>query len=340
MVATPPVPVLPPAPAPAPGAARMAAQMQARGHRFEFFQAVRLLAASRGGPHTVGGPEWRREAVRITPDPAGVFPASDVRRIDAGSPAHVTVGFGGLYGIDAALPGAFHEQIATRAPHTVPLRDFLDLLSHRTYATLWRAWAKYRPEVRAWGGSQRDPHAMRAAALAGLGEDAERAVPVPTLLPFAARFAAWSRNAEGLTALLEHVLGHRVRVLENVPRTVQITDRPRLGTARLGCDAVVGERLYDEAGMFRVEVGPLGLADFRRLLPGEAGAQRLAALVGAYTSDALDYDVDLLLKSPEAPPLRLGDDATARLGRNAHVGTPRTPLVRRRVRYAARPLPR
>lgn len=321
-----------------PGAS-VAERMRARGYRFEFFQAIRLLAAANGGPHTVGGPELAREAVRITPDDAGVFPASDVRRIEPGQPAHVTVGFGGLYGIDAALPAAFHERISKRTPETEPLRDFLDLLSHRTYATLWRAWAKYRPEVRAWEGSRRDAHALRAAALSGLGEAHGRNIPVPTLLPFAARFAAWSRNAEGLTALLEHALGHRIRVLENVPRTVSITDRPRLGLARLGVDAVVGESLYDEAGMFRVEVGPLGLDDFRALLPGEAGAQRLAALVGTYTSDALDYDVDLLLKSPEAPPLRLGDEATARLGRNAHVGTPRTPLVRRRVRYVARPLP-
>lgn len=331
-------PVSPPS-FPPPTPATLAERMKARGYRYDFFQAVRLLAAARGGPHTVCGPDLGREAVRITPDEAGVFPASDVRRVEPGQPTRVTVGFGGLYGIDAALPAAFHERISTRAPETEPLRDFLDLLSHRTYAALWRAWAKYRPEVRAWEGSRRDLHAMRAEALSGLGDARERAIPAPALLPFAARFAAWSRNAEGLTALLEHALGHRIRVLENVPRTVQITDRPRLGRARLGIDTVVGERLHDEAGMFRVEVGPLGLDDFRSLLPGEAGAQRLAALVGTYTSDALDYDVDLLLRSPEAPPLRLGDETTARLGRNAHVGTPRTPLVRRRVRYAARPLP-
>ncbi len=328
-----------PAPAPPPAGAPMAERLRARGYRYEFFQAIRLLAAANGGPHTVGGADIRREAVHVTPDVAGVFPASDVRSVEPGQPAHVTVGFGGLYGIDAALPGAFHERIATRAPETDPLRDFLDLLSHRTYATLWRAWAKYRPEVRAWESGRRDAHAMRAAALAGLGESRERAVPVAQLLPFAGRLAAWSRNAEGLAGLLEHALGHRVRVIENVPRTVRIADRPRLGRARLGVDALLGERLYDESGMFRIEVGPLGLPDFRRLLPGEAGAQHLDALVSAYTSDALDYDVDLLLKSAEAPPLRLGDESTARLGRNAHVGTPRTPLVRRRVRYAARSLP-
>ena len=120
-----------------------------------------------------------------------------------------------------------------------------------------------------------------------------------------------------------------------MPRLVRLGDRPALGSARLGLDAVVGERIYDESGMFRIEVGPLGREAFRDLLPGKGGASRVAALVRLYASDALDYDVDLLLRSEEAPPLVLGDTESARLGRNAHLGTPQTPLVRRRVRYVA-----
>ncbi len=309
------------------------------GHRYGFFQAVRLRAAARGGPHTVGGKEPRKEAVRVSPDPASVFPASDVRHVRppaaAAEPVPVEVGFGGLFGVDAALPNAFHERISKQEADSRPLRDFLDLLGHRSYAQLWRAWAKYRPEVRSWSSGRRDPHATRAAALSGVASSDDTPVEPRTLLPLAARFSAWSRNAEGLRALLEHATGLAVRVIENVPRLVRLGDRPRLGSARLGLDAVVGERIYDESGMFRIEIGPLGREAFRDLLPGKGGASRVAALVRLYTSDALDYDVDLLLKAEEAPPLVLGDTESARLGRNAHLGTPRTPLVRRRVRYVA-----
>lgn len=314
------------------------ARLVAEGHRYEFFQAVRLLAAARGGPHTVGGSEPRREAVRVSPDPASVFPASDVRHVREPErptdPVPVEVGFGGLFGVDAALPNAFHERISSREEHTRPLRDFLDLLGHRPYAQLWRAWARYRPEVRSWATGRRDVHAVRAAALSGVPETADTPVPTRELLPLAARLSGWTRNAEGLRALLEHATGHAVRVLENIPRLVRLGERPRLGSARLGLDAVVGERIYDESGKFRLEVGPLGLDAFRDLLPGRGGASRVATLVRLYTSDVLDYDVDLLLRSVEAPPLVLGDVESARLGRNAHLGTPRTPLVRRRVRYA------
>ena len=307
------------------------------GHRYEFFQAVRLLAAARGGPHTVGGAEFRKESVHISPDAASVFPASDVRHVRApegpGQPVPVEVGFGGLFGVDAALPAAFHERISTREAHTRPLRDFLDLLGHRTYAQLWRAWARYRPEVRGWTVDRKDAHATCASALTGAGTTDEAVVPTRELLPLAARLSAWARNAEGLRAVLEHATGLAVRVIENVPRLVRLGDRPRLGAARLGIDAVVGERIYDESGKFRLEIGPLGLDAFRDLLPGRGGASRVAALVRLYTSDTLDYDVDLLLKSAEAPPLVLGDTESARLGRNAHLGTPTTPLVRRRVRY-------
>ncbi len=311
-------------------------RLEAEGHRFEFFQAVRLLAAARGGPHTVGGPSPSAEAVRIRPDAANVFPASDVRHVRAGAagePVSVEVGFGGLFGVDAALPSAFHEHVASREEWTHPLRDFLDLLGHRTYAQLWRAWARYRPEVRPAVG-RADVHAARAAALTGVGTTDDAPIAARELLPLAARLSAWTRNAEGLRALLEHATGLAVGVLENVPRRVRLGDRPGLGAARLGIDAVVGEHLYDESGMFRVELGPLGREAFRDLLPGRGGASRVAALVRLYTSDALDYDVDLLLRSAEALPLQLGDDESAQLGRNAQVGTPRTPLVRRRVRYA------
>lgn len=312
--------------------------MAREGYQFEFFQAIRLLAGAHGGPQTVGGPDPRREAVRVRPDPASVFPAADIRHIhptnSTTDPVPIEVGFGGLYGVDAALPNTFHERISTHSKDTEALRDFLELLGHRPYAQLWRAWARYRPEVRSWAPGQRDVHAIRAAALTGIPETADTPIETRELLQMAARLSAWTRNAEGLRTLLEHATGFSVRVLENIPRAVQLTDRPALGAARLGIDAVVGEKIHDESGKFRLEVGPVGLEDFRSLLPGGGGASRMALLVQLYTSDALDYDVDLMLRSEEAPPLRLGDTATARLGRNAHLGTPRTPLVRRRVRYA------
>ncbi|MGB3543464.1 type VI secretion system baseplate subunit TssG [Rubrivirga sp.] len=313
------------------------ARLHERAYEFEFFQAVRLMAAARGGPHTVGGPSPSTEAVRIIPDPASVFPASDVRRVrprGRDEPAEMHVGFGGLFGVDAALPTTFHERVSPGTESESPLRDFLDFLGHRPYAQLWRAWARYRPEVRG-GVGRRDVHAVRAAALSGITETDAVAAETAELLPLAARLSAWTRNAEGLRALIQHATGLRVRVIENVPRRVRLGDRPALGTARVGIDAVVGATIYDESGMFRLQIGPLGLGAFRDLLPGQAGARRVASLVRLYTSDTLDYDVELHLIAEEAPPLKLGDGDSARLGRNAHLGKPRTPLVQRRVRYAA-----
>jgi type VI secretion system protein ImpH len=189
--------------------------------------------------------------------------------------------------------------------------------------------------VHAWSLGEETVHTVRAAALAGSPKTADAPVPVRDVLPLAARLSAWTRNAEGLRALLEHATGHRVRVLENVPRRVRLAARPRLGAARLGVDAVAGASVLDHAGAFRLQIGPLGLDAFRDLLPGGGGGARVDDLVRLYTSDALDYDVDLLLRAEEAPPLRLGDTSSARLGRTAHVGTPPPPVVRRRVRYSA-----
>ena len=102
---------------------------------------------------------------------------------------------------------------------------------------------------------------------------------------------------------------------------------------KLGVSATIGERVYDEAGKFRVIVGPLTSADFLSLLPGGESARKLAWLVGLYVPDQLAYDVELILNAAEARPTRLGS-AESRLGLTTFVGTPRTDVVSRIVTHA------
>lgn len=281
--------------------------------------------------------------IRVHPDPATVFPPGDVRAArltDDG--AELTVTFGGLYGVDAALPESFIDQVPVDRPGTKPLRDFLDLFSGRLYTALYEAWARYRPDAapHADRTAGRDPHTRRALALAGLGTpgaapDSGAPLDPAELLPFAGRLAGWHRSADGLEAILNETLQLPVRVVENVPRHVRIPDRPSLGGGRLGIDMTVGERVLDGSGAFRLVVGPLGLDRFLGLLPGEPEAERFAALVALAAPDGLAYDVELRLDAPEVPPLVLGQRESAQLGRTATLGTPRGEAVARTVRYAA-----
>ena len=74
----------------------------------------------------------------------------------------------------------------------------------------------------------------------------------------------------------------------------------------------VGGRVWDHQTKFRVRVGPVGLADYLRLLPGGDAPARVRAVVRNYVGDQLDWDLNLVLAEPEVPRLRLG--AGGRLG--------------------------
>lgn len=313
-----------------------------RAHAYEFFQLVRLLAARQPGALGPGyGYDYRSEPLRVRSDTALVFPSSDVKRVerenDPARPPEVVVTFGGLYGIDSPLPTAFHRAILDDPDVPNALRSFLDLFSHRLYSLFWRAWARYRPELFSESSGPRRVHDSRLRALAGFKTPGAQAAPVeePLLLAMAGRLAAWSRNAEGLRVLLELSLGLPIRIHENVVRTVDLPHRPRVGQSRLGRDAVVGSRVRDASGHFRIEIGPLAMEQFLDLLPGREGASRVDALVRLYAPDYLDYDLDLVLDTADVPPLRLGEGRSASLGLTACVGRPRAQHLHRTVRYAA-----
>lgn len=313
-----------------------------RARNFEFFQLLRILAGRQPGAAGPGsGFDYRSEALRVRPDANHVFPSSDVRSVefenDPEAVPEVTVTFGGLYGIDSPLPYAFQRGIAAEPETSGALRSFLDLFSHRFYTLLWRAWARYRPELFSEGSEARQVHEVRLRALAGIASPGAAEAPIgdAVLLAMSGRLAAWSRNAEGLRVLLELSLNLPVRIYENVVRRVELPQRPRLGSSRLGRDTVAGSRVRDASGLFRIEVGPLALEQFLDLLPGQAGASRLDALVRLYAPDYLDYDMSLILDSADVPPLRLGEGRSASLGLTACLGKPRASHVHRTVRYAA-----
>jgi type VI secretion system protein ImpH len=80
----------------------------------------------------------------------------------------------------------------------------------------------------------------------------------------------------------------------------------------MGLTATVGGRVWDRQYKFRLVFGPLGIEDFERMLPGGEHLPRLLALVRNYVGDELAWDVNLILKKEQVPPLKLG--AGGRLG--------------------------
>ena len=83
-------------------------------------------------------------------------------------------------------------------------------------------------------------------------------------------------------------------------------------TAELGRSALLGARVWSRQHKFRIVFGPLGLAEYERLLPGGLSFHRLVPIVRNYAGDVLIWDVTLILRAAEVPAIRLGQQG--RLG--------------------------
>jgi type VI secretion system protein ImpH len=319
-------------------------QLFREGYHFNFFQAVRLLEKYfHDAP--APGETWdvRRERIFFQPHKALVFPAADIKRIEAlAEPtprARLVLTFLGLYGVDSPLPVYFYDDLASERPGTVALQDFLDIFNHRLYVYFYKAWRKYRPYV-GHGTLDEDRRARRFLSVAGLGtQGALVQSPLPNALRLAG-FAGWlaphARHPEGVQKLLAVMLGGpAVKIEENVLRWVPLPERPTLapgGGFDLGKGAVIGARVPDRSGKFRVVIGPVDFDDYLTFRPGQTNACLVAFLVRLYAPDYLDYDVELWLDTSNIPPVRLGF-GDVQLGMTMWLGQPPQAVIAVRVRY-------
>jgi predicted component of type VI protein secretion system len=155
-----------------------------------------------------------------------------------------------------------------------------------------------------------------------LGVDAfERSgkTPLPAwrLLGLAPLLAERVVTADALEAALEDALaqelvGGRVAIEPFAGAWVDIPadDRVALGVraSRLGEDLVLGRRVYDAAGRFRVVVGPLSAEGYARFTR-RGGLGRVTEVLDALVVEPLEREVVLWLEADAAPQLRLGRDA-------------------------------
>lgn len=314
------------------------------GHRFDFFQAVTLLerAAPEAAPIGGTGPA-AREAIRIRPDVNLGFPAGTIDRVEwlsppedgaALSPAtagaaaadeagryQITATFLGLYGVDSPLPSHWSEEILHEQIVDTTVRDFLDIFHHRIYSVFYRIWTKYRYPIQ-YRTKGDDRFSRRFLALIGLeSPEVERAAGLPAmrLLRYAGLLVQRPRSAAGLEAFLADWFGlPGAEVIPCTGRWVRVNpaELSRLGRASsvLGESLILGSRVYDVGGQFRVILGPLDFPAWRRFLPeGDAHAE-IRSLIRFFVTDHLDAELELRLRGSEVPPLTLDPEDPPRLG--------------------------
>lgn len=302
---------------------------------FGFFQLVRLLQhLQRDG----GGAPGRGVGVAARPEqePVSFRAATGMRRPETEVAAaglresdakpELTVSFLGLTGPSGVLPDHYTDLVVQRRrARDFALIDFLDLFNHRLVGLFYRAWAKYRIPVAFEEAPERlsDGFSRSLAALIGMGLAAQRqalAEDGGRLLSMAGPLSRRIRSAGALERVLNATLELPVQVLELQGRWIRIAleEQTRLGSpdeadhplAVLGETAVVGANVWDVQSCFRIRIGPLGLRDFRSFFEPEGPRAAAARVVKVSVGPAMDFDMQLILRRHEVPPLVLGDPAS------------------------------
>ena len=307
--------------------------LAAAPYQYDFYQALRRLECLYEDKPRLGRAlRPIDEPIRLGQDPDLSFAPAPLAscEIKGGQPPRLQVRLFGLLGPNGPLPLHITEYARERLRNAgdPTLSRFLDVLHHRFLSFFYQAWAQAQPHV-----NQDRPESDRFAVYVGafLG-----AAPAPFRhrdgVPDEAKFfhvgmlVRGVRNAEGLASILRHFFDVPVEIEEFVGHWLDLgpAERTYLGRdgALLGSGAVLGESVWDRQSKFRVRLGPLSLDEYESFLPGREPLSELVDWVRLYLGFELDWDLHLVLRRDDVPPMRLG--GSGRLGWTSWLGSRRS----------------
>jgi type VI secretion system protein ImpH len=310
-------------------------------YRYDFYQTLRRLECLYDAK-----PRWGEalrpvdEPVRLGQDPDLSFAPAPLAAFEVGEgrPPRLQVRLFGLCGPNGPLPLHLTEYARERLrlKGDPTLSRFLDIFHHRFLALFYRAWAQAQPCVN-HDRPKEDRFMVYVGAFFGMAPPTFRdRATLPDLAKFfhVGALIRQVRNTEGLKHILEHFFRVSVQIEEFVGHWLSLSSAERSSLssegAMLGSGAVLGRRVWDRQHKFRIRLGPLTLDQYESFLPaspkprgGEGGPggmplRKLVDWVRMYLCFELDWDVRLILKQHEVPPLTLG--GSQRLGWTTWLG--------------------
>ena len=298
-----------------------------RTGRFEFVQAVRLFRAIWPEREPVGyDSDPRAEVLRFHSSVSNVFAASEVadaKAPDAKGPGELTVNFLGVAtpGIYGTLPRRYAEELRYQArnKNRAPL-DFFDIFNHRLVSLFYRALEKSRL-VLSYEGRSGSAFERALYSVLGLGTPGLRGrMPLDDrmLVARAGLLSMRPMPAIGLAGVIRSLFAQPVEIEQFIPQRyeIEVDDQNRLGMAnsRLGEDLYVGSEITLVQSKFRVRLGPLGREAYERFLPDQPAFRTLMEVVRLAVGDAMDFELQLVLRAEDVTPLRLHAVGGSRLG--------------------------
>lgn len=311
-------------------------------HRYQFFQALRLLeSALAGAPIGERGP-YQRERLRLRPSTSLGFPTAEVVAVTSydgadGQPgALVTTNLPGLYGSGSPLPRSYAHQILLEEDEQPQTRQFLDLLHHRLLSIWYRTWkhCRYEQSYKPDGSDLLSRALLDLLGISPETPEEEIGIAPVRLLRYLSLLLPRTRPVEGLQVLLTEELALPI-VIEQAPERelvlppeqwFRLASRPQDGGGCLGRDVVIGSRRIDRQSLIRLHIGPLPYSTFLQLMPSGNLLNRLIALCRFYLRQPLDLSLHVSVPASEVVRAKLGT-AGGRLGWPVSAGPPRTDPV-------------
>jgi len=278
-----------------------------QGHRYAFFQALRLLRLRNTDAQTFA------RQVRVRPAVSLAFPDRDIEqieRLDNGK-YRITANFFGLYGVTSPLPTFYTEDLITEhlQGNDTP-REFLDIVHAALYPLLFQAWEKNRLWLAV--SEQHDTKRLRQlCALIGMGGVKHVDHDIRSLLPHAGNFNQFPRSALGLESLLRGLFQDLpVNVEPCVTDTVSIPQAERCllseQACKLGESALLGIQMTERTGSLLVHIGPIPPEQLNALLPGSPDHERLVRAISLYLLSPLRCVLALKVPPQHRQGARLG----------------------------------
>jgi type VI secretion system protein ImpH len=232
-----------------------------------------------------------------------------------------------LAGALGPLPYIYTEMLLEAAARRdFAATDFLDIFNHRLILLFYRAHKVHHPALTV-SAPYRGQTAQFLFSLIGLGPKPLRdrlGVPDCSLLHYSGLLSRNVRTAAGLECMLSDYFCLPVKLQQFAGHwrdldRAQWTAIGRTGRNQtLGDAAVLGRRVWDQAGGVIIEIGPLKLESFQSLLPGEAAYAALVRLARFYLGPNYRLQVRLFLESSDVPKAQLGK---AKLGYTSRMGS-------------------
>ena len=298
--------------------------------QYHLLLALRIIEAEFADAPALGRSKRPKDdPVRLGQEATMAFPGTTLTKVEApkgGKPGKLTNTFFGLFGPHGPLPQHLTEYARERerSYRDPTLVAFANMLTHRIMGLFYRAWTAGQPAA-ALNREGADTLESKLAAIGGyLGRDLSDRDAMPDLSRryFTGYMMRGPRNPQGLVSILSTFFRTPVRVQEFVGCWLDLdpTDRWSIGSASgLGQGTSVGSRVWARNAKFRIRIGPLPLEEYRALLPGSDALTRLSAIVRSYVGEALDWDINILLRAEDVPQAILGQDT--QLGLTSWVGS-------------------